>query len=308
LTNQFKSNLPASVRARLLNQAREKKEDYNLVLIRYALERLMYRLSVSKHSKDFVLKGAMLFDVWGGPPYRATKDMDLFGYGNPSRTKLERIFKGLCKIKVDPDGLEYISDSVRVDEIREDQEYSGVRVRLEANLAGARIRGVQVDIGFGDVVVPRTKNIEFPTILDFPAPKLAAYSPETVVSEKFQAIVFLGMANTRMKDFFDLNHISHIFEFKGVGLSRAIKATFNRRKTEIPRGNPIAFTPDFHNDPEKQAQWNAFVRRNGLPEDYQLPVVIEQLKTFLLPPTHAVSSGEKFIHTWPEGGPWEQAG
>jgi len=300
------SNLPASVRARLLNQARNRKEDFNRVLLRYTLERLMYRLGVSKHADKFILKGAMLFEMWEGPPYRTTRDMDLLGISDSSQERLRQLFQDLCKAKVEPDGLEFISESVRVEEIRGAQEYPGQRVLLEANLAGAKIRGVQVDIGFGDAVVPKAKSIEYPTMLEFPAPRLFAYQPETVVAEKFQAITYLGMANTRMKDFFDLYHISHIFTFKGPSLSKAIQATFKRRKTEVPSRIPVAFTSEFFDDPDKQLQWNAFLNRNELPlEETLLATVIKQARDFLSPPAHSISAGDKFTAMWPKGGPWE---
>lgn len=299
MNDKTPADLPASVRARLLNRARVKKEDFNLTLLRYALERLMYRISVSRYADAFILKGAMLFDVWGGPPYRATRDMDLMGKGIPSRERLDMIFKNLCRLEVQPDGLIFMPESVRVEEIREAQEYHGQRVRIEANLAGARIRGIQVDVGFGDAVFPKPKSIEYPTMLEFPPPKLAAYPPETVVAEKFQAIVYLGMANSRMKDFFDLHHMACIFDFNGFILSRAIKATFKARKMEIPPEVPVAFTPVFHDDREKQGQWAAFLRRNEIPsENISLPEVCTKLHSFLMPPAHAVSKRQKFSDKW----------
>lgn len=300
------SNLPASVRARLLNQARDRKEDFNMVLLRYALERLMYRLSASKHSDKFILKGAMLFEVWGGIQYRSTRDMDLLGFGDFSQERLKQVFQDVCKTKVKPDGVDFAPESVRVEEISGIQEYSGQRVLMEASLAGARIRRIQVDVGFGDAVVPKARHIEYPTMLDFPAPRLLAYSPETVVAEKFQAIISLGMVNTRMKDFFDLHHISHIFAFKGSSLSKAIQATFERRKTEVPSGIPIAFKSDFYDSPDKQSQWSAFVSRNELLlEEIPLRAVMKQISTFLLPPAYAIFKKEKFTAQWPKCGPWK---
>jgi hypothetical protein len=266
----------------------------------------MFRLSVSAHSEKFILKGAMLFEVWGGTRYRSTRDIDLLGLGDSTQEHLRKVFQDVCKIKVIPDGVDFIPESVQVEEISGAQEYPGQRVRLEASLGEARIKGIQIDVGFGDVVVPKVQNIEYPTMLEFPAPKLLAYPPETVVAEKFQAIIFLGMANTRMKDFFDLYHTSHIFEFKGDTLCQAIAATFRQRKTTIPSGIPIAFTTEFYENSDKQSQWNAFVGRNELMSE-NLPVVsvIKQINSFLLPPAQALSSEEKFSALWPKGGPWK---
>ncbi len=308
MSNKHITNIPASVRARLLNQSRERNEDFNLVLLRYTLERIMFRLSVSVHSEKFILKGAMLFEVWGGTRYRSTRDIDLLGLGDSTQDYLRKVFQDVCKTKVIPDGVDFMPESVQVEEIRGAQEYPGQRVRLEASLAEARIKGIQVDVGFGDVVVPKVQNIEYPTMLEFPAPKLLAYPPETVVAEKFQAIIFLGMANTRMKDFFDLHHISHIFDFKGDTLCRAINATFRQRKTEIPSGIPIAFTTEFYENSDKQSQWNAFVGRNELmSESLSLAIVIKQINSFLLSPAHALSSEENFSAFWPMGGPWKRS-
>jgi len=306
VSSKHVTNIPASVRARLLDQSRDRNEDFNLVLLRYALERLMYRLSVSDYSEEFILKGAILFEVWGGTRYRSTRDIDLLGFGDSTQGHLRKVFQDVCKIEVIPDGVDFIPESIQVEEISGTQEYPGQRIRLEASLAEARIKGIQVDVGFGDVVVPKVQNIQYPTMLEFPAPKLLAYTPETVVAEKFQAIIFLGMANTRMKDFFDLYHISHIFDFRGDTLCKAIAATFSQRKTTIPSGIPIAFTPEFYENLDKQSQWNAFVGRNELmSENLPAAAVIKQIKSFLLPPAHALSGEEKFSALWPKGGPWK---
>ena len=195
-------NLAASVRQRLLNRARERGEDFNYLLTRYANERLLFRLAESAHRDQFVLKGATLFELWHDAVHRATRDVDLLGFGEPALERMRAIFRELCIVDVEPDGLCFLETSVRAERIHDGQEYGGVRVRLAADLDGARIT-LQLDIGFGDAVTPGVVEAKFPTLLDFPAPRLRTYPRETVVAEKFEAVVRLGIANTRMKDFYD---------------------------------------------------------------------------------------------------------
>lgn len=233
-----KKDLPASVRQRLLNLARERKADFQLILIQYAVERLLYRLSRSPYKDRFLLKGAMLFSVWSNEPFRPTRDVDFLGQGDSTVPTVKKSFAEICRTSVEDDGLEFLVDSIEGEEIRDDQEYRGVRLRFEARLAGARIP-MQIDIGFGDAVAPPPEMIEYPVLLDLPAPKLRAYPREVVVAEKFQAIVVLGIANSRMKDFFDLWMLASVFDFEGLRLSRAIKATFERRKTPLPSASPL---------------------------------------------------------------------
>ncbi len=183
----------ASVRGRLLNLARERREDFQLVLTRYALERFLYRLSRSPHRDSFILKGAMLFSLWVRAPYRATRDLDLLGKGDASPARMTEVFRQICALEVEDDGLEFAADSVTVEEIRDVQEYGGLRVTLTARLARARIP-IQVDVGFGDAVTPPAQEVELPSLLDFPRPRVKAYQAETVIAEKLQAMVALGMA------------------------------------------------------------------------------------------------------------------
>jgi predicted nucleotidyltransferase component of viral defense system len=297
-------NVAASVRQRLLNLARDRGEDFGLVLTRYALERLMYRLSVSEHQEQFVLKGAMLFALWGGEPYRSTRDLDLLGRGTINTRRLEQVFREVIGVEVEDDGLEFLAETVRGERIREEEEYEGVRVHLEARLAAARIK-VQVDVGFGDVMTPAPREEEYPVLLDFPAPRLRAYPRETVVAEKFEAMVKLGMANTRMKDFYDLWVMARNFEFEEALLGRAIRATFERRGTALPTKVPLALSNEFSEDSGKKTQWSAFLRRLGREVGRtSLAEVVEALKEFLLPPVIAVGSAEALDRTWPPGGPW----
>jgi len=210
MTKDKPSNISASVRQRLLNLIRESGDDPNLVWTRYATERLLYRLSVSEHAGDFILKGAMLFMVWTGQSYRPTLDMYFLGRGEDTSERLREVFRRVCGVDVEPDGLVFDVDSVAVVPIREEQRYQGQRITLTARLGKARIP-VQVDVGFGDVVTPRAKKVSYPTLLDFPAPSIRAYPRETVVAEKFEAMVMLGIANSRMKDFYDLYVLARDF-------------------------------------------------------------------------------------------------
>lgn len=297
-------NVAASVRQHLLNLARDRGEDFGLVLTRYALERLLYRLSVSEHREQFILKGAMLFALWGGEPHRPTRDLDLLGRGTVDTRRLEQVFREVIGVKVEDDGLKFLAETVRGERTREEEEYEGVRVRLEARLAAARIK-VQIDIGFGDIMTPAPREEEYPVLLDFPAPRLRAYPRETVVAEKFEAMVKLGIINTRMKDFYDLWVMARNFEFEGALLGRAIRATFERRGTALPAELPLALSDEFSGDTGKKTQWAAFLRRLGREAGgTPLAEVVEALKDFLVPPVIAAGSAEAFDMTWPPGGPW----
>jgi predicted nucleotidyltransferase component of viral defense system len=294
----------ASVRQRLLNRARERGEDFQRVLTYYAVERLLYRLSRSAHHERFVLKGAMLFSVWSGVPHRATRDLDLLGHGDNAVSALEEVFREIFRTKVEDDGIGFVEESIRGEEIRDEQEYQGVRLAFLARLAGARIP-IRVDVGFGDVVSPPPEKVTYPTLLDLPAPRLLAYSREGVVAEKFQAMVMLGIANSRMRDFFDVWYLAHQFEFVGARLCGAIQATFGRRRTPLPPQAPLALTAEFHGDRGKQLHWGAFLRRAGLDAHRKtLPQVVESLRAFLLPPTAALAKAAPFEMVWPPGGPW----
>jgi len=298
-------DVASSVRQRLLNLARDRREDFGLVLTRYTLERMLYRLSVSEHREQFVLKGAMLFALWGGEPHRPTRDLDLLGHGTIDMGRLEQVFREIIRVEVEDDGLEFLAETVRGERIREEQEYEGVRIHLEARLTAARIK-VQIDVGFGDVMTPAPQEADYPVLLDSPAPRLKTYPRETVVAEKFEAMVKLGIANSRMKDFYDLWVIARDFEFGGALLGRAIKATFERRGTALPTEVPLALSDEFSRDPGKKTQWVAFLRRLGREEGATpLSEVTEALKEFLLPPVFATERAEAFDSSWPPGGPWQ---
>ena len=297
-------NLPASVHARLLNLARERGEDFQLVLTRYAIERLLYRLSRSPHARRFVLKGAQLLLVWTDHRYRPTRDLDLLGSGDASGQAVEDAFRAICRTAVDEDGLRFDADSVKAADIRDSQEYGGQRITLVAHLGRARIP-LQVDVGFGDAITPGAQSMEFPSMLGFAVPRIRAYPIETVVAEKFEAMVDLGMANSRMKDFYDLYALAGRFEFDGAVLSRAVRATFDRRKTALPVGPPIALTDEFATDGQKARQWTAFLRKNELADaPSNLQDVVRALAGFLTPVMQAAAKGEDFRMRWVPPGPW----
>ncbi len=298
-------NIAASVRARLTQYAQAKNENVQLALTRYAIERLLYRLSRSQHRDRFVLKGAMLFSLWAPVPYRATGDLDLLGFGEPAPEAMKKIFRDICTIETDDDGVTFLADTLRAEAARPEEEYSGVRLTLETMIAGARLP-IQIDIGFGDVVTPSIQEIDYPSLLGMPTPNLRAYPPETVVAEKFQAIVALGMANSRMKDFFDLWAIFETFSFEGPVLANAIRATFERRQTDIPAQTPIALTAGFVDDAAKRAQWQGFVRRTAFAMSPELlPEILTRIREFTLPPSEAIRLKGEFRYRWQPGGPWE---
>ncbi|WP_327195013.1 nucleotidyl transferase AbiEii/AbiGii toxin family protein, partial [Sphingomonas sp. LH128] len=278
-------NIGASVRARLLQVAKASGQSFDLVLTRFALERLLFRLSQSPHADRFVLKGAMLMMSWFEDPYRGTRDLDLLGFGDPEPEAMLATFRDILALN-DDDGVEFDVEALRVDRIREELEYGGLRLRTTASIGGARI-SLTIDIGFGDAMEPGAEMLDYPSMLAFPAPRLRAYARETVIAEKFQAMVALGRANSRMKDFYDIWILSKSFDFSGDRLARAIAATFARRETAIPVDLPDALTPAFANDEQKQRQWNAFVRdvsaNPGSLED-----VVTSLADFLIP--HAIQA------------------
>jgi len=271
-----------SVRQRLLNRSRDTGDDYNLLLTRYAVERLLYRLSQSEHADAFVLKGAMLFTVWTGALHRPTRDLDLLGFGEPSEKRLVGVFRNVCDQAVDDDGMGFDTNSVTAAPIRGDQEYAGIRLRVAAKLGNARIK-LQVDVGFGDVVTPEARTETFPSLLDQPAPQLRVYSPESVIAEKLEAMVSLGMANSRMKDFYDTWVLLQQFELDDAVLAAAIRATFERRRTAIPSGVPLGLSDEFAGDPDKQRQWIGFLQRSGLPDTHSLLTVVHTLRDRVLP-------------------------
>ncbi len=296
-------NLAASVHARLQNQARTAKRPFHELLQYYAMERFLYRLSTTHHRARFVLKGALMLHVWDAPLARATKDLDFLGRLDNSLENVARVAREICSIDVVPDGMVFDPATVRTERIKEDTDYEGVRVRFVGLLGKARV-AMQVDIGFGDVITPDAQDITYPTLLDFPAPALPGYPRETVIAEKFQAMVYLRTLNSRMKDFYDVWLLARQFSFDGALLAKAIAATFGNRGTAIDAA-PIAFTPEFTAQASTLAQWAAF--RAKLPNSEcpaTLSDVVTFLAEFLLPVVRACAAGESFSRRWPRGGGW----
>jgi predicted nucleotidyltransferase component of viral defense system len=268
-------NIGASARQRLLNLAHARGQPMELLLTRYALERLLHRLSLSQHRERFVLKGAMLLATWFDEPHRATRDVDLLGFGDAAEDALLGTFREIMAVEVD-DGVIFDLKGLRIEAIREEVEYGGSRLRTTAALAGARIP-ITVDIGFGDAVEPGVEDIDLPVLLDMPSPHLRAYPPETVIAEKFHAMVVLGRANSRMKDYYDVWMLTGAFEIDPERLRRAIAATFARRNTTIPTEVPDGLSDAFADDPGKQRQWEAFAR-NLLKQAPELRRTVRELR------------------------------
>lgn len=276
-----KTNLESSIQARLLNYSRVNKREYGQVLTKFALERLLYRLSQSKHSENFLLKGALLFDLWFDVPLRPTRDIDLLGFGLAELPHVVGVFEDLCRLQV-ADGMDYKTESIQADEIRKQANYAGIRVSLLALLGNSRI-SIQVDIGYGDVVTPAPEEAVYPVLLDdLPAPKLRVYPMYTVVAEKFETLVSLGIANTRMKDYFDLWVLHQQGKFDDELLRTAIAETFLRRGKPLPKGVPVGLSDEFSGDVQKQRQWLVFLKKNQLAQ-LDLGVLIVGLRKWLMP-------------------------
>jgi predicted nucleotidyltransferase component of viral defense system len=270
----------ASVRARLLNLARATRQPHELLLTRYALERLLYRLTQTEHGKRFVLKGAMLMTTWFDDPHRPTRDIDLLGFGDPRPAAMLDVFREVCSTQ-ENDGVVFDVEKLEVTANREDLAYGGLRLQTYATVGGARTR-IVIDIGFGDSVEPGVEELDLPVLLDQPQPHLRAYARETVVAEKFQAMVMIGQANTRLKDYYDIWLLARSYEFDAERLSEAIRATFARRNTPIPTDTPDGLKPEFYEDRTKTAQWRAFVE-NVAVDPGSLAEVAAVLTDFLLP-------------------------
>lgn len=274
------NNSPASVRQRLLNLAREKGQVFDVVLVTYGLERLMYRLSISEHRDSFVLKGGMLVTLWIGDENRVTRDADFLGFGEASEERLISVFSEVLSQQID-DGLVYDIGNLTARAIREEQQYGGIRLRTVANLGKTRIP-IVVDVGFGDATVAPDLTIEYPTLLDMPAPRIRAYPPASVVAEKFHAIVTLGLVNSRMKDYYDLWAILTSQSIEESELAEAIAATFSRRETEVPSTVPAGLSNEFSDEPQKVQQWRSYSASIGL-EGLSLEKAIDLIWTRLAP-------------------------
>lgn len=296
-------NLAASVHQRLLNEAKRSERPFNELLQYYALERFLYRLSCSPHAARFVLKGALMLRAWRVPQSRPTMDIDLLGRTANEIDAIAAAMRDVCGQAVEPDGLTFDPAGVQGQRIAEDAEYEGVRVTFRGQLGNARV-AMQIDVGFGDVVSPAPVDVELPTILDFPAPKLRGYTRETAIAEKFHAMAKLGLLNSRMKDFYDVWVLSRQGDFAGPVLADAVRRTFENRDTQVV-ASPVALTPAFARDAGKVRQWQAFVRKLRLeevPDD--LETVVGQVAEFLSPVAAALVGGTEPPAEWRPPGPW----
>jgi hypothetical protein len=272
-------NIAASIRQRLLNKAREEKRPFNELLQYYAMERFLYRLSLSPYKNRFILKGALMLRVWDSPQLRPTMDIDLLGRTSNEESRIISQISEILTIDIESDGLEFLVDTLHAEPITEEADYAGIRVCFKGYLDTARIT-MQLDIGFGDVVLPEPELLSFPVLLDSPSPILFCYSKESAIAEKYHAIVKLGMLNSRMKDFFDIWLLSRQFSFDRATLNKAIALTFKNRDTVIPE-TVLAFTDEFCE--AKQVLWTAFRKRIGqdfIAENFK--DVIHEVQEFLI--------------------------
>lgn len=296
-------NIAASVHQRLLNKAKESSRPFNELLQHFAIERFISRLSKSPHADRFVLKGALMFSAWTGSMSRPTMDIDLLGKIDNSLDLIVAVVKDVCETEVENDGIIFHTDTVTAARITEDADYKGVRVLLRGSLGSIRLF-LQIDIGFGDVIIPEPDRVKYPVLLDFPSPELSGYTMESTVAEKFQAMVKLGLLNSRMKDFYDIWFLCRIFDFKGETLVEAIRKTFERRKTPLT-SEPTIFNPSFMKDENKQAQWLGFINKAKLAD---APAIFEnvaaEVKVFLQPAAASIVDRQTFRFFWAAPGPW----
>jgi predicted nucleotidyltransferase component of viral defense system len=273
------ARMAASVRDRLLTKARATDVDFQGLLLRYALERLLYRLGQSVHNGTFVLKGATLFSIWLDAAFRPTRDIDLLGFGDLDEKALTHIFADICALTpAEPDGVLFDATTIKAVPIRAAKAYGGITVSLVARIAAATLT-VRIDIGFGDVVTPSPVEVSMPVLLDHPRPQLRAYPPETVIAEKFEAIVTLGEANTRIKDYFDLWMLRQHFTLDQALVAAAIRATFARRNTDIPAQTPDGLTDHFASDVARTQLWQAFLKRIDYYDDLPaFPILVGVLR------------------------------
>jgi len=299
------TNLSASVHARLLNKARAENRPFQELLRYYAMERFLHRLARSTHADSFVLKGALMLQFWGAELTRSTKDIDLLGRGPSEVEALVSVVRDCLATDVEADGLEFDPGTVIGQAIRIAVGYAGVRLAFPAKLGKARIP-LQLDVGFGDVMTPGPSEIVYPCLLGAAEIRLLGYAPETAIAEKFEAMVSLDLANSRLKDYFDIWMISRSRAFAGEVLADAIAATFARRGTEAPTATPLGLTAAFAEAPGKQAQWTSWLRsariEDGVPP---LAAVVADVRAFLEPVVTPLAQGGPPPGSWRPRGPWD---
>ncbi|WP_256381205.1 nucleotidyl transferase AbiEii/AbiGii toxin family protein [Kiritimatiella glycovorans] len=264
----------------------------------------MYRLSRSSYADRFVLKGAMLFVLWLEDLHRPTQDLDLLGFGDLSSSNLRNIFEDVCKLPVEDDGIEFSKDGIEIEEIREAEVYQGLRIKIPGRLGNTRLN-VSVDVGFGDAVVPDPEKSDYPVLLDLPRPEMKTYPRETVVAEKVDAMIVLGLLNSRMKDYYDLWTLAQRFPFDAALLAKAIDASLKRRGRELPSQTPPGLQDEFVANPTKQTQWKGFLRRT-IPDqaDLELGEVVPAIREFLAPVLKSIVLGKALRLHWTPGSGW----
>ena len=291
-------NIEASIKAQLKNKAKEVNRPFAEILQYYGMERFLYRLSQSKYADKFILKGALLFTAWDIPERRTTLDIDFLAQFDNEITAIETVIKDVCNVEVSPDGLKFDPKTVEGRIIKEDADYEGVRIKFIGFLDRAHIP-MQIDFGFGDIVYPKTKIIDYPVILDLPKPHLNGYPQESVISEKLEAMIKLGPLNSRMKDFYDIWLMMRQFEFKGTHLIQAIKKTFNHRKTDIPKDKPLFADEIYDEKSDRQTLWSAFLKKGDIQHAPKtLSATAKEIENFLIEPILAINSNAKFEKTW----------
>lgn len=297
-------DVPASVRARLTAHAKTSRRPFQEVLQYFAMERFLYRVSISENADKFVLKGGLMFAAWATSFSRPTKDIDLLAYMANDVETAGNVVKDICNICDESDGIDFDADSVETMVIKEDAEYEGVRVTFKAELKAAKIH-MQIDMGFGDVVTPEPQMLIYPTILDHTAPKLLGYPAETVIAEKFEAMVKLGQLNSRIRDFYDVWSLSRQFDFDGEVLRNAIVRTFANRETDVIV-DPVAFQSVFTLHGTKQKQWDGFCRKSRIElAPKRLDEIVAAIAVFLSPIADSIVNDQPFVQSWKSGGPWQ---
>jgi len=300
-------NIPASVRQRLLNRAKSDRRPFNELLQYYAMERFLYRLSQSAHADRFIIKGALMLRVWRSPELRPTMDIDMLGKTSNEEADIVAQIRDILTVDVETDGLAFDPDSIQAERITEDADYEGIRIRFLGALGSARIN-MQIDIGFGDVVYPEPEEWDLPTMLNSPAPRLLCYSRESSIAEKLEAMVKLGMLNSRMKDFYDIWILSQTHFFKGQMLQEAFTATCRRRKTAI-RSDAEIFSDEFSDRFDKQSQWSAFLSKGPVTDaPAEFSIVMRAFRDFLLPLACSNEKDRVWNAMWLPAGPWYEQG
>lgn len=298
-------DIAVSVYTQLTRLSRSSGRPFQDLLQFFGIERFLYRLSQTQYGDRLILKGALMLYAWDAPAFRPTRDIDFLGRLDNSLEKMKEVTDAACRVSVEPDGLVFDPSTIMAERIKEDADYQGVRVRLMGFLGKSRIP-IQIDVGFGDAIATVPEVIAYPTLLGFSPPRLQGYPKEAIVAEKVEAMVKLGLFNSRMKDFYDINLLARIFDFEGAVLLNALKATFERRGTIIPVDTPVALTTEFATDKVKNTQWTAFTKRlragnqgDGLGE------TVQNLVAFLLPVIDAARREQPFERHWMAGGPWK---